>query len=61
VPVKLHNIDLLVGYKNYDDWAAQVGLVLREISIMDIVLNSTIAKSIADTAAIEQSPLLVLI
>ena len=61
VPVMLGNVDLLVGYENYDDWATQVGLVLREMGVMDIVLDPTTAKSVADAAAIEQSALLVLI
>ena len=61
VPVKLDNMDLLVGYENYDNWAVQVGLVLRGMGVMDIVLDSTATKSIVDTAAIEQSALLVLI
>ena len=61
VPVKLDNVDLLVGHENYDDWAAQVGLVLRGMGVMDIVLDPTVAKSDADAAAMEQSALLVLI
>jgi len=61
VPFKLDNVDLLVGHENYDDWAAQVGLVLRGMGVMDIVLDPTVAKSVADTAAMEQSALLVLI
>jgi len=61
VPVKLDDIDLLVGHENYNDWAAQVGLVLREMDVMDIVLDPTAAKSVADTATMKQSALLVLI
>ena len=39
VPVKLDNVDLLVAHGNYNDLAAQVRLMLREICIIDIVLD----------------------
>ena len=57
----LHNVDLLVSYKNYDNSVIQMKLVFRGIGIIVIILDLTKSESIVDIAAIEQSTLWVII